>query len=149
MQSSSDIANKISISSLDKRFDNIEMLAKALDASSVLSLANGTRAIPRATTSNSSGYLAKSIVSVEDSDGIYHNVVIDEDDCYRYHAEKLLAFNFMITKINKDMLQILQVPIKVKYLMKLYQNILSYFKGKKHHHLERAKISPSQHRLSN
>ena len=38
VQSSTDIANKISISSLDKHFDNIEMLAKALDASCVLSL---------------------------------------------------------------------------------------------------------------
>ena len=68
VHSSTDIANKISISSLDKHFDNIEMLAKALDASCVLSLVDGTRAIPRATTSNSSGYSAKSIVSVEDPD---------------------------------------------------------------------------------
>ena len=86
IQSTSDIADKISIFSLDKHFDNIEMLAKALGASCVLSLVDGTRAIPRATTSNSSGYSAKSIVSVEDPDGIYHNVVIDENDCYRYYA---------------------------------------------------------------
>ena len=78
MQGSTDIANKVSISSLDKHFDNIEMLAKALDASCVLSLVDGTRSIPRATTSNSSGYSAKSIVSVEDPDGIYHDVVVDE-----------------------------------------------------------------------
>ena len=32
----------------------------------ILSIVDGTRAIPRATTSNSSGYSAKSIVSVED-----------------------------------------------------------------------------------
>ena len=110
----------LSISSLDKHFDNIEMVAKALDASCVLSLVDGTRAIPRATTSNSSGYSAKSIVSVEDPDEIYHNVVIDKDDCYGYYAEKLLAFNFMITMINKDMLHILQVPIKEKNPIKLY-----------------------------
>ena len=112
MQGSTDIANKVSISSLDKHFDNIEMLAKALDASCVLSLVDGTRSIPRATTSNSSGYSAKSIVSVEDPDGIYHNVVMDEDDYYRYYAEKLLAFNFMINMINKDMLHILRGQLK-------------------------------------
>ena len=107
---------------MDKHFDNIEMLAKALDASCVLSLVDGTRAIPRVTTSNSSGYSAKSIVSVEDPDGIYNNVVIDEDDCHRCYAEKLLAFNFMITMINKDVLHILQVPTKEKNPIMLYQN---------------------------
>ena len=127
VQSSTDIANKISISSLDKNFDNIEMLAKALDASCFLSLVDSTRAIRRATTSNSIGYSAKSIVSVEDPDGIYNNAVIDEDDCYRYYAEKLLALNFMITMINKDMLHILQVPIKEKNPIKLHQMILNYF----------------------
>ena len=35
VQSSTDIANRISISSLDKHFDNIEMLSRALDASCV------------------------------------------------------------------------------------------------------------------
>ena len=66
VQSSTDIANKILISLLDKHFKNFEMLAEALDASCVLSLVDGANAIPRATTSNSSGYSAKSIVSVED-----------------------------------------------------------------------------------
>ena len=86
---------------------------------------------------------------MEDPDGIYHNVVIDEDDCYLYYAEKLLAFNFMITMINKDMLHILQVPIKEKNPIKLYQMILNYFKGNKHHHVERARTLQAQHRLSN
>ena len=123
VQSSTGIANKISISSSDKHFDNIEILVKALDASCVLSLVDGTRAIPRATTSNSSGYSAKLIVSVEDPDGICHNVVIDEDDCYRHYAEKLVAFNFMITMINKEMSHILQVPIKEKNPIKICQMI--------------------------
>ena len=126
----------------------LTILAKALDASCVLPLVDGTRAIPRATTSNSSGHSAKSIVPVEDPDGIHHNVVMDEDDCYRYYAEKLLAFNFMITMINKDMLHILQVPIKEKNPIKLYQMILNYFKGN-NHHVERARILLAQHRLSN
>ena len=102
-------------------------------------------AIPRATTSNDSGYSAKSIVSVEDPDGISHNVVIDEDDCYRYYAEKLLSFNFMITMINKDMLHILQVPIKEKNPIKLYQMILNYFKANK----QNSRKLLAQHRLSN
>ena len=78
------------------------MLAKALDASCILSLVDSPRAIPGATTSNSSGYSAKSIVSVEDPDGIYHHVVIDEDDCYLYYAEKLSAFNFTITMVKNE-----------------------------------------------
>ena len=146
VQSSTDIANKILISLLDKHFKNFEMLAEALDASCVLSLVDGANAIPRATTSNSSGYSAKSIVSVEDPDGLYHNVVIDEDDCYRYYAEKLFAFNFMITMIN---LHILQVPIKEKDPIKINQMILNYFKGNKHHHVERARTLLAQHHLSN
>ena len=77
------------------------MLAKVLGASGILSLVDSPHAIPRATTNNSSGYSAKSIVSVADPDGIYHNVVMDEDDCYRYYTDKLSAFNFTITMVKK------------------------------------------------
>ena len=86
---------------------------------------------------------------MEDPDGIYHNVVIDEDDCYLYYAEKLLAFNFMITMINKEMLHILEVPINEKNPTKLYQMIVNYFRGNKHHHTERARTLLAQHCLSN
>ena len=51
--------------------------------------------------------------------------------------------------INKDMLHILQVPIKEENPIKLYQMILNYFKGNKHHRVERARTLPAQHRLSN
>ena len=51
--------------------------------------------------------------------------------------------------INKDMLHILQVPIKELNPIKLYQMILNYFKGNKHHHVERARKLLAQHRLSN
>ena len=78
---------------------------------------------------------------------MYNNVVIDEDDCYRCYAEKLYAFNFMITIINKDMLHILQVPIIDKNPIKLYQMTLNYFKGK--NHVERARTLLARHRLSN
>ena len=56
---STEIAKKYSVSSKDKDFDNIDMLAKALRASNLLSLVDGSRRKPTVTNLNSSDILQR------------------------------------------------------------------------------------------
>ena len=58
---STGIAKKTSVSHKDKTFDNIDMLEKALRASNLLSLVDGSRRPPDVTEINSSGYTAEAI----------------------------------------------------------------------------------------
>ena len=89
---SMEIAKKHSVSSKDKDFDNINMLDKALRASNLLSLVNGSRRKPTVTNLNSSGYSAEAIVTTIEADGGSSYIIIDEDDCYKFYAESIMAF---------------------------------------------------------
>ena len=64
-----EIAKKYSVSSKGKDFDNIDMLDKALRASNLLSLVDGSRRKPNATNLNSSGYSEEAIVTTIEADG--------------------------------------------------------------------------------
>ena len=66
---SMEIAKKHSVPSKDKDFDNIDILDKALRASNLLSLVDGSRRKPTATNLNSSGYSAEAIVTTIEADG--------------------------------------------------------------------------------
>ena len=60
-QTGTEVAKKTSISNKDKSFDNIDMLDKALRASNLLSLVDGSRKQPDVTTLNSSGCSAEAM----------------------------------------------------------------------------------------
>ena len=64
---SSEIAKKFLVSHKDKNFENLEMLDKALRASSLLSLVDGSRKRPTPTEDNTTEYLADAIVTTVDA----------------------------------------------------------------------------------
>ena len=87
----------------DKSVDNLEMLEKALRASNLLSLVDGSRKRPTHTADNTSGYIAEAIVHTVDSDGIPSYIVIAADDCYKYYDETIITFTFLMSMVHKDM----------------------------------------------
>ena len=62
------------------------MLDKALRASNLLSLVDGSRKQPDVTSLNDSGYSAESIIATIDAEGSKSSTVIAEDDYYKFHA---------------------------------------------------------------
>ena len=144
---STEIAKKYSVSSKDKDFDNIDMLNKALRASNLLSLVDGSRRKPNATNLNSSGYSAEAIVTTIESDGSSSYIIIAEDDCYKYYAESIMAFTFMTSMIKKDMHHLLVDAMKREDPVRMYQEIQKHFKGSKLHHVEAARRALEAHRL--
>ena len=100
---STEIAKKTSVSHKDKTFDYIDMLDKALRASNLLSLADGSRKPPDVNESNCSGYTAEAIKPTIKADGSSSLTVIAEDDYYKYFADSIVAYTFMLSMINKDM----------------------------------------------
>ena len=131
---STEIAKKTSVSNKDKTFDNLEMLEKALRASNLLSIVDGTRMPPDVTPTNSSGYTPEAIMPL-----IRALTVMAEDDCYKFYADSIVAFTFMISMIDKDMHHMLSGAIREENTMKVYKVIQEHFKGSKHHHIESAR----------
>ena len=110
---SMEIAKKTSVSTKDKSFDNIDMLDKALRASNLLSLVDGSRKQPDVTSLINSGYSAESIITTIDAEGSKLYTVIAEDDYYKFHADSIVAFTFMLSMINKDMHHMLSEAIQL------------------------------------
>ena len=94
---STEIAKKTSVSTKDKTFDNIEMLDKALRASNLLSLADGSRKPPEVNDSNCSAEAIKPTIKADGSSSL---TVIGEDDYYKYFADSIVAYTFMLSMIN-------------------------------------------------
>ena len=94
---------KTSVSNKDKTFDNLEMLEKALGASNLLTIVDGTRKPPDVTPSNSSGSTPEAIMPLIRADGTRALTVIAEDDCYKFYADSIVAFTFTMSMIDKDM----------------------------------------------
>ena len=134
-----EIAKEHSVSSKDKDFDNIDMLDKALRASNLLSLVDGLRRKPTVTNLNSSGYSAEAIVTTIEADGGSSYIIINEDDCYKFYAESIMAFTFMSSMIKKDMQRLLVDAIRKEDPIRMYQEIQEHFKGSKLHHVEAAR----------
>ena len=144
---STEIAKKFCVSNKDKTFESLDMLDKALRASNLLSLVDESRKKPVYTEFNKSGYIAEGIVNTIDADGMPSYVVIAEDDCYKYYAESIIAFTFMVSMINKDMYHMLIEPIREEDPVKIYKVIQEHFKGVKNHHVEAARKKLYAHRL--
>ena len=147
MQTSTEIAKKTSVSTKDKSFDNIDMLDKALRASNLLSLVDGSRKQPDVTSLNNLGYSAESIIPTIDAEGSKVYTVIAEDDYYKFYADSIVAFTFMLSMINKDMHHMLSEAIKKEDPTKLYKTIQEHFKGGKNHHVEAARRKLKAHRF--
>ena len=94
---STEIAKKTSVSHKDKTFDNIDMLDKALRASNLLSMADGSRKPPDVNKSNCSGYTAEAIKPTIKADGSSSLTVIAEDDYYKYFADSIVAYTFTLS----------------------------------------------------
>ena len=144
---STEIAKKRSVSNKDKTFDNLEMLKKALRASNLLSIVDGTRKPPDVTPTNSSGYTPEVIMPLIRADGTRAITVIAEDDCYKFYADSIVAFTFMMSMIDKDMHHMLSGAIREENPTKVYQVIHEHFKGGKNHHIESARRKLSAHRF--
>ena len=77
---STDLSTKLKISFNDKSFDNLNALSRALGASNLLSLVDGSWLIPQRSENNSNGYTPSSITESSDPLSLNRNAVIDEDD---------------------------------------------------------------------
>ena len=89
-QISTDLVTKHSLSASDKNCDNLVHLDKALKASDVLTLANGSLPLPVPTPLNPSGY-SPTIVTPATFDGKLTYIVINEDDIFRYNVENKIC----------------------------------------------------------
>ena len=123
------------------------MLDKALRASNLLSIVDGSRKQPDVTSLNNLGYSAESIITTIDAEGSKVYTVIAEDDYYKFHADSIVAFTFMLSMINKDMHHMLSEAIKKEDPTKLYRMIQGHFKGGKNHHVVAARRKLNAHRF--
>ena len=71
---------------------HLNALSRALGASNLLSLVDGSRLIPQQSDNNVNGYSPSSITASSDPLSWNRHVVIDEDDIYRYAEEETTAF---------------------------------------------------------
>ena len=102
---------------------------------------------PTKTATNSSGYVAEAILDTINADETSSYIVIADDDCYKYYAESIIAFTFLLLMINKDMHHMLVDPIKKEDPVKIYRAIQEHFKGGKNYHVESARKKLNAHRL--
>ena len=96
-QISTDLVTKHSLSASDKNCDNLVHLDKALKASDVLTLANGSLPLPVPTPLNPSGY-TPTILTLATFDGKPMHIVINEDDIFRYNAENKICMLLIQTE---------------------------------------------------
>ena len=145
---SSELSVKFKISSVDKSFDNLHALSRALDASNLLALVDGSRLIPVQMVNNLNGYTPKVITANLDPLSLNKYTVLDEDDIGLYAHDESTAFNFMISFLHVDMKHILAASVNRKDPRKLFQDIQSYFRGNQSHHVDRAIESIIRHKIN-
>ena len=75
------------------------MLDKALRASELLSLVDGSRPRPSPTIDNKTGYIEDSLIMTVDAGGMPSYIVAAADDCYKYYKESIVAFMMSIIDI--------------------------------------------------
>ena len=143
----SEIAKKFIVSHKDKNFENLEMLDKALRASELLSLVDGSRMRPSPTADNTTGYKADSLIMTVDAGGLPSYIVAAADDCYKYYKESIVAFTFMMSMVHIDMHHLLLDLIRKEDPVRIYRAIQEHFKGGKNHHVESARKKLNDYRL--
>ena len=138
-QSILDIANKYYVSLGDKTFENVNQLEKALKASYLYTLVDGSHLQPVPTTNNISGYTPPSILVVLTSAGIPRNIIIEEDDCFKYHSDNSATLTLFSTMIKPDMHHLIIKALDNESATELYLIIKVCSQGHKHHHIEFAR----------
>ena len=126
---STDLSTKFKISFNDKSFDNLNAMSRALGASNLLSLVDGSRLIPQRSENNANGYTPASITESSDPLSFNRNVVIDVDDIYRYAEEESIASRFIESFLHMDMKRILAKSVSCKDPRQLFQDIHAHFRG--------------------
>ena len=123
----------------DKTFENVDQVEKALKVSCLYTLADGSRLQPVPTTNNISGYTPPSILVVLTSAGIPRSIIIEDDDCFKYHSDNSATLTLFSTMIKPDMHHSIIKALENESATELYLIIKEYFKGHKHHHIEFAR----------
>ena len=139
-QSSVDIANKYFVSLGDNAFENVNQLEKASKASCLYTLADGSRLHPVPTTNNIDGYMPTSILVMLTSAGIPRNIIIEEDDCFKYHSDNLVTLTLFSTMIKPNIHHLIIKALENESATEPYLIIKKHFKGHKHHHIEFARM---------
>ena len=118
----------------------INQLEKAWRASCLYTLVDGSRLQPVLTINNIGRYTPSSILVVLTSAGIPRNIIIEEDDCFKYHSDNSATLTFFSTMIKPDMHHLIIKALENESATELYLIIIKeYFKGHKHHHIEFAR----------
>ena len=113
----------------------------------MLTLVDGPRKPPDVTAMNYSGYTAEAIKPTIKADGSSSLTVIAEYNYYKYFADSIVAYTFMLFMINKDMHHMLEEAIKDEDPTNLYKVIQKHFKGGKNHHVESARRKLNAYRF--
>ena len=145
---SSELSVKFKISSADKSFENLHALSRALDASNLLTLVDGSRIILVQTVNNLNGYSLKIITANLDPLSLNKYMVLDEDDIGFYAHDEGAAFNFMISFLHVDMKHILAASVNRKDPRGLFHDTQKYFRGNQSHHVDRAIESIIRHKIN-
>ena len=133
-------ASSINISlDIKAAIPKLKELKKAMEASDLLTLVSGDRRTPNATEDNPSGYIGKSVKMILNKKGLPEPIVIQEDDCYSYAAERGIAFQLLMQMIDPNLHHIIKEEILDKDPKSIYTIICKHFAGHKHHHIENAK----------
>ena len=147
-QISVDIAKKCSVSLGDKTFENLNELKKALRASCLLTLAEGSRLQPVSTVNNVGGYTPQSILVMSNYEGMPRNIIVEEDDCFKYHSDNLAALTLITSMVKPDMHHLIIKAVKNEEATGVFLIIMDYFRGQKHHHIEFARNALSHWKLT-
>ena len=135
-QSSVDIANKYSVSLGDTIFENVNQQEKALKASCLYTLAEKSRLLPVPTTNNVAGYTPPSILVVSTPNGRPRNIIIEEDDCFKYHSDNSVTLTLFSTMVKHGMHHLIIGALKNESATEFFLIIKKYVKGHKHHQIE-------------
>ena len=144
---STDLSTKFKISFNDNSFENLNVLSRALGASNLLSLVDGSRLIPQRSENYANGYTPSSITESSEQLSLNRNVATDEDDNYRYAEEESNAFRFIESFLHIDMKHILVKSVKRKDPRQLFQDIHAHFRGNQFHHVDKAIKTISKHKV--
>ena len=73
------------------------------------------------------------------ADGTRALTVIADDYFYKFYADSIVAFTFMMSMIDKDVHHMLSEAIREENPTKVFKVIQEHFKGGKNHHIESAR----------
>ena len=64
------------------------------------------------------------------------NIIIEEDDCFKYHSNNSVTLTLFSTMVKHDMHHLIIGALKNESATELFLIIKEYFKGHKHHNID-------------